>query len=205
MDEDFAFFIKRFGPETSRQHVPVSSMIRYRNKLPGQLLRYWEEYGWCGYADGLFWTVNPQDYEHILTEWLADADVCKQDVCHVIARGAFGELYVWGEKSGECLTITPCMSRYSHHSPVFTGEEMDFAVRVFFSSMKREYNDFEGLFDPALSKLGKLKADEMYALVPALALGGSIDLKNLEKVKIIEHLEFLSQLSPLTDWGFPEI
>nr|WP_314526560.1 DUF1851 domain-containing protein [uncultured Pseudomonas sp.] len=94
------------------------------------------------------------------------------------------------------------MARYSKHPPVFTGEEMDFGVRVFFSSMKREYNDLEGLFESALSKLGELDATEMYGLVPALALGGSIELENLEKVKIIEHLEFLSQLSPLNEWVF---
>jgi hypothetical protein len=61
------------------------------------------------------------------------------------------------------------------------------------------------LFKPAVEKLGELKADEMYGLVPALALGGSIDLEHVEKVKTIEYLEFLSQLSPLTDWDFPKI
>ena len=138
----------------------------------------------------------------MIADWLADTGLCEQDNCHVIARGAFGELYVWGEESGEYLTITSCMARYSKHPPVFTGEEMDFGVRVFFSSMKREYNDLEGLFESALSKLGELDATEMYGLVPALALGGSIELENLEKVKIIEHLEFLSQLSPLNEWVF---
>ena len=75
---------------------------------------------------------------------------------------------------------------------------------MFFSSLEAEYNDFYGLFRPALENLGKLRSDEMYGFVPALALGGAMELKNLQKVKTIEHLEFLSQLSPLQDWGFPE-
>ncbi|MNJ79554.1 hypothetical protein D3C77_776150 [compost metagenome] len=62
----------------------------------------------------------------------------------------------------------------------------------------------DGLFKSALKKLGQLKSDEMYGFVPALALGGAMELKNLQKVKTIEHLEFLSQLSPLQDWAFPE-
>jgi hypothetical protein len=45
----------------------------------------------------------------------------------------------------------------------------------------------------------------MYGFVPALALGGPADLKHLRKVKTIEHLTFLSQLAPLTDWGFPDL
>ncbi|RMP31864.1 GAD-like domain protein [Pseudomonas coronafaciens pv. atropurpurea] len=45
----------------------------------------------------------------------------------------------------------------------------------------------------------------MYGFVPALALGGPMELENLQKVKTIEHLTFLSQLSPLQDWGFPDV
>ncbi|RMM82688.1 T6SS immunity protein Tdi1 domain-containing protein, partial [Pseudomonas savastanoi] len=53
--------------------------------------------------------------------------------------------------------------------------------------------------------LGQLQSDEMYGFVPALALGGPVELKNLQKVKTTEHLMFLSQLSPLQDWGFPDV
>lgn len=60
-----------------------------------------------------------------------------------------------------------------------------------------ESSDFLGLFSRARKKLGPLKSDEMYGFVPALMLGGSEALENLEKVNIIEHLTFLSQLSPL--------
>jgi hypothetical protein len=45
----------------------------------------------------------------------------------------------------------------------------------------------------------------MYGFVPAIALGGPGTLNTLQKVKTIEHLTFLSQLSPLTDWGFPDL
>ena len=82
---------------------------------------------------------------------------------------------------------------------------MALASRLFFSFIDPEHNDLEGLFQPALDHLGPLKSDEMYGFVPALALGGPMELKNLQRVKLIEHLEFLSQLSPLQDWGFPDV
>ena len=204
MDEDYAFFIKNFGPAIERQEVPLSSIQRYRNKLPDQLLEYWGEHGWCGYADGLFWTVNPQDYEVLLEQWLASTGISQKDKYYVIARSAFGLIYVWGEESAYCLTITTYMGRFSTRESIFAGDRLDFGVRVFFSSLEPEYNDLEGLFRPALENLGKLKSDEMYGFVPALALGGAMELRSLQKVKAIEHLEFLSQLSPLQDWGFPE-
>ncbi|AKT33051.1 GAD-like domain-containing protein [Pseudomonas syringae pv. actinidiae] len=205
MDEDFAFFLDNFGPAIERKLVPELSIARYKNKLPKQLLDYWSAYGWCGYAGGLLWTVNPHDYDHVLDQWLAATSIHKQDSYHVIARSAFGILYIWGENSGYCLTLNSYISRYSARTSIFIGDNLDFGVKAFFSSMIAEYNDLDDLFKPALKSLGPLKHDEMYGFVPALALGGPMELKNLQKVKTIEHLTFLSQLSPLQDWGFPDV
>lgn len=203
MDEDFAFFLEKFGPAIEHHAVPEASIAKYKNKLPEQLLQYWSLYGWCGYASGLFWSVNPQDYDQLLNRWLATTPLHQRDNYRVIARSAFGILYVWGENSGYCLTLNSYISRYSGRTSIFTGEKLNFGVRAFFSSMIAEYNDLDDLFKPALKSLGPLKSDEMYGFVPALALGGQMELKNLQKVKTIEHLTFLSQLSPLQDWGFP--
>ncbi|MOA21998.1 hypothetical protein D3C78_1425230 [compost metagenome] len=112
---------------------------------------------------------------------------------------------MWGEKSGWCLTISSHAARYSGRVSKFTGDRLGFGVSVFFSFVRPDHNDLDGFFKPALEKLGQLNSDEMYGFVPALALGGAMDLRNLQKVKTIEHLEFLSQLSPLQDWGFPEV
>ncbi|RMQ35857.1 hypothetical protein ALQ07_04706, partial [Pseudomonas syringae pv. actinidiae] len=40
MDEDFAFFLEKFAPATGRDEVPESSIAKYKNKLPDQLLVY---------------------------------------------------------------------------------------------------------------------------------------------------------------------
>ena len=205
VDEYFALFVEEFGTQIERRDVPESTIARYRHKLPDQLLEYWMEYGWGGYTDGIFWIVNPQDYEPLLSYWLADTEFYDRDCYHVIARSAFGVLYVWGETSGYCLTISCPMARYTFRDSRFTGSQLDFGVKVFFSAMNAGSNDFGEMFVPAVRKLGRLKPDEMYGLVPALALGGSIELDNLRKVNTVEHLEFLSQLSPLRDWGFPDI
>jgi hypothetical protein len=85
------------------------------------------------------------------------------------------------------------------------SDEFDDKIALFFASQNRESNDLDDLFQLALKKLGSLQPDEMYGFVPALALGGPGDLKHLQKLKTIEHLTFLSQLAPLTDWGFPDL
>jgi hypothetical protein len=197
MDEDFAGFLNDFGPAFDKRYVPPSSIERYRGKLPDQLLSYWAEHGWCGYANGLFWTVDPQEYDPVLEAWIGDTPFMEQDAYHLIARSAFGELYFWGEKTGDSLGIfapgSYCIPRKSR----FVGEKMDFGMRLFFGALSRKVNDFAGMFTPALEKLGRLKHDEMYGFVPALALGGTSTLANLQKVKAVEHLVLLAQLAPL--------
>ena len=100
-----AYFLKKMGPALARRDVPASSIERYRGKLPDQLLAYWQEHGWSGYADGLFWTVDPQEYEPVLEAWVGSTPFMEQDALHIIARSAFGGLYFWGERTGYALKL----------------------------------------------------------------------------------------------------
>jgi hypothetical protein len=71
-DEGFEVFIEEFGEASRRTEVPTASFESWQGKLPDQLLKYWKEEGWCAYANGLFWTVNPDGYEDLVDEWLYD-------------------------------------------------------------------------------------------------------------------------------------
>ncbi len=46
---------------------------------------------------------------------------------------------------------------------------------------------------PALEKYGSVEIDECLTFVPALVLGGDEDIRNIQKVKLKENLEILSQ------------
>ena len=203
MDEYFEYFLEKMGPPVHKRHVPPSSIARFRGGLPDQLLEYWQEHGWCGYADGLFWTVDPQEYEPVLQAWIGDTPFMETDAYHVIARSAFGELYLWGERTGESLRIFAPGTYYLPNEAIFKGNELEFGLRAFFSVRDREENDFAELFNPTLAKLGQLMPDEMYGFVPALALGGVANLSRLKKVKADEHQVFLAQLAPLDEMAPP--
>ncbi len=200
MDEYFEGFLEDFGPAIEKRHVPPSSVERYRGKLPDQLLAYWQEHGWSGYADGLFWTVNPQEYEPVLDAWIGETPFMEEDAYHLIARSAFGDLYLFGEHHGKKLHIVAPDSRML---PPRKGiQDLNLSIRTFFGSQSRNACDFSDargtrLFPPALKILGRLAPDEMYGFVPALALGGTATLEHLQKVKAVEHLVFLAQLSEL--------
>jgi hypothetical protein len=202
-DEDFAYFISTWGEATHRRDVPAESVERWRGRLPDQLLTYWREEGWCGYGNGLFWTVNPEDYEDLVHEWLAGTPFERIDTFHVIARTAFGKLFACGEKVGPVLDMA-CLTHALHALQKDLRpkppEDLDFKIRgVFAGALPRFCNlkDEQGLplFDRAVQKLGQLAPDEMYALEPALVLGGPITLENLVRVKLDPHLTMLRQFS----------
>ncbi|MET3051280.1 GAD-like domain-containing protein [Pseudomonas alkylphenolica] len=204
MDEVFSIFIEKVGAPISRREVPPTSIERFRGKLPELLLSYWKEHGWCGFGDGIFWLVDPQEYEGVVASWVEGTNLENHDTYHLIARSAFGDLYLWGEKSGFSVKITSLLSRYTGDNYQFSESDATREVHNFFLSREKEYNDFDNLFDSAKKKLGTLKNDEMYAFVPAIMLGGRATLENLEKVKAIEHLILLSQIAGLEPYSFSD-
>jgi len=206
MNEHLDYFVKKMGPAIQRIDVPHPTIEKYRGHFPDPLLEFWDQYGWSGYGEGIFWTVNPAEYDDLVHHWLEESGIANSETIHVIARSAFGDLYLWQSQTGSSLSIDAIYSRYSLVAkPQLTNTQQDSKVKAFFLTRERDTDDFDDLFVTAQKILGTLQPNEMYGFVPAIALGGPGTLNTLQKVKTIEHLTFLSQLSPLTDWGFPEI
>jgi hypothetical protein len=205
MDKVFARFLEKFGAPVDRQKAPTSSIERYRGKLPNLLLDYWAEHGWCGYGDGIFWLVNPQEYEGVVSSWIEGTTFEERDTYHLIARSAFGDLYLWGEKTGFSLKITSVLSRCVLHNFELKSEEMDRELQGFILSREVDTNDYGEMFKPAKKKLGTLRHDEMYGFVPALMFGGPDTLDRLEKLKAVEHLTLLSQIAELQPYSVSDL
>jgi len=205
MDEFFSIFLDTFGGPVDRREVPTSSIEHYKGKLPNQLLEYWAEHGWCGYGDGIFWIVNPQEYDGVVASWLEGTKFETFDTYHLIARSAFGDLFLWGERTGASLDITGHLSRYVTHTSIYTEDQMDKGLHSLLLSIDVESNDYGDLFKPAKKKLGTLRHDEMYGFVPALGFEGPDTLDKLEKVKAVEHLTLLSQIAELQPYSFSDL
>jgi len=200
-DEFFQSMIDNLGEATSRREVPEASFDKYQSKLPAALLGYWREEGWCSYADGLFWIVDPDAYKATLDMWLQGSGLTEIDNYHVIARDAFGSLYAWGERYQRKITVSSLAGgivalknqlRKSNPQP-------DRSLGIFLGSTSRDSLDFDDnqgrpLFQRALAKLGPVAEDEMYAFEPALCIGGKADLEHMVKLNLEVHLMILDQL-----------
>lgn len=204
-DEDFEVFIEEFGEATHRSEAPASSIAAWRGKLPDRLLDYWKEEGRCGYANGLLWIVDPDEYEDLVDEWLEGSVLEQIDAFHVIARTAFGKLCLCGERTGASVMIncaTHAVFALPRELQSKTKQDLDVSVGVFFCRRKESCDLVDEarqpLFDRALTKLGPLAPDEMYGFEPALVAGGKMRLENLRKVKLDQHLTILRQLAAPT-------
>lgn len=189
------------GEASDRTPVPEDSLTLWENKLPPILLTYWQNEGWATYANGLLWIVNPDDYEYIKDIWLEDTPLAGIDNFHVIARSAFGNLYLCGERTGRSVTIAcPNNEILALKSKLKAKplHDQDFSIRAFFACSDPEdfdYVDIDGepLFERAAEKYGPLEPDEMYGFEPALVMGGSPTLNKLRRLKLDPHLHFLRE------------
>jgi hypothetical protein len=202
-DEVFAIFIEEFGEATHHVQVPQLRIEKYRGRLPDQLLHYWAEEGWCGYAKGLLWTVDPDEYEDLVDEWLEGTPFQEVDNYHIIARTAFGTLYACGERTGSNVTIgcaIHAISAVSRELKPKDKDGLDQSIRSFFlldpSDCDLKDQNRQTLFERALKKLGPLSPDQLYGFEPAIIAGGPMALENLHRVSLDQHLTLLRQLAP---------
>ncbi len=199
-----------FGPVIKSTEPKIETLKQFEDRLPARLLEYWQEYGFCGWGEGIFWTVNPDDYKDILAQWLSGTSFEQREIdgvdqYYVIGRSAFGRLFIWGKMSGQSIKID---TNYGMLLPADETKELnergqERTIDLFFAvktknDMEEEDLDEKPLFQRAMAKLGPLEPDEMYGFVPALAIGGAPKLENLQKVKVIEHLTFLADLGEKT-------
>ena len=197
------------GSISHSEPVPESSFDHYQGILPDALLLIWRKTGWAAWADGLFWVVNPADYDELVDLWLADTPFPEIDRYHVIARSAFGDLYAWGQNRNHSITIhCPMNQVIALESELRThSDDPNRTLGTFFSGSDKEEFDLEDendqpLFPQALQKLGPLASDEVYGFEPPLFAGGAAALRvdHLAKLKLDQHLTILRQLG-----GVPQI
>ena len=180
----FKDFVAAHG--TGNKCVEATPKIadKFKKKLPAELIDFWAEAGWCSYADGLIWIVNPDDFADVADEWFDDK--IKRTV---IARTGFANFYLWSENNG----VEQLYTQYKKATVVSAD------LPLFFNYVLRQDRYLKNnldlkLFKQAVKKFGELESDECFAFEPVLALGGAEKIENVNKVKLRAYLEILVQL-----------
>jgi hypothetical protein len=151
--------------------------------LPDFLIKVLKNFGYFSTKDRFFFLRKSSDFE-----FLNDSNILPNNV-KVFANTSFGDLFLWDSQRWMFYSIQDCQ--------VFDFNDN---LELFFESfmVNDEFlkkNLYLKEHQKAVRKLGLLEPDECFAFVPAFALGGSVRTSEIEKVKLREHLLFLSQLT----------
>ena len=203
LDEYFDGFMEDFGEPFESTPITEEVINTYGDKLPERLFTYWRGVGTCGFGDGLFWMTNPAQYQEILDNWLEGTVFEDRKDLSVIARTAFGEIYVWAKNKGKIIEINPslCTLYYFKENDEnnFSFEVENKKITSFWAFSEVGDMDYEDtndklLFEHALKKFGRLHADEMYGFSHSPVMGGKEVLENLDVVKLEIYHDIAKQL-----------
>jgi len=181
---DFSKFTKEYGTPTDVEKPGKKLIDEYRGRLPDELLEFWEQFGFGNYGNGLLWVVDPRQLEEPLAEWVPAK---KKQKPIAVMRTAFGKIIYWHD--GGFALLNPLQ-----------GERFEIgdSVPILFGYFLLGDNAKRGIlrktdFDKALKKFGPLQKDEIYGYKLPLAMGGDDSIKNMDKMKMREHLSILAQ------------
>ncbi len=179
----FPEFNEQHGPPFDCRRPTQADLDAYQNRLPDPLIDVWRQSGWCAYADGLIWLVNPDDFVDLLENWQKSPDTAI-----VFGRTAFADLILWDNNEVQYIDV-------QHGLVASLTKDID----VFFYSFLCDDDHLDNvvkrkLFREALPRLGRPRHDECYAFEPVLALGGPGTADTLARVNLFVHLSILAQI-----------
>lgn len=158
-------------------------LSKYETILPGELIEIWENYGLGSLLGGYLKVINPESYQELLNNTYFRAKISIP-----ILTTAFGDIITLEEgqyigmvkyKNGNFVMLAKNFKRFMHNL------EDDYFLEKYFQIPQ---------YVEAVKKLGELEYDECFGYVPLLGLGGNEKVDNLDKVKIKEHIELISQM-----------
>ncbi|RKH05773.1 DUF1851 domain-containing protein [Corallococcus sp. CA053C] len=176
-------FSKAHQRQRTYKACPPELIAKYRGRLPDVLVNTWEVSGFQEFSDGFLWTVNPDELRDVAADF---ASTFQTEFIDVIFRTAFGDLIVSHKGKLYHLSVVTMLSD-SLPDRLEAVLDLHFGQKVFLNSIF-----FLNMFKKGLKRLGAPTEDEVYALVPAPAMGGDITADNLQKAKLRVYLNYLA-------------
>lgn len=185
---EFDLFLDKYPPDVHLKKPTAETVERFREKLPSELLDFWQEYGFGNYGGGLLKIIDPTDYVDTLTLWLGE-----QEGCLPILMTGFGTLFIY-RKLSETKDDICMLDIHYRRSGSFSTNFSDFFERIIPTENFAEQFLKTKLFGEALTKLGDLAENEIFFFVPALVFGGTESIQCVEKGNAIVHQHLLFEM-----------
>lgn len=204
LSEDFQDVLDEYGEPVSYAKPSVDELNRWSGKIPETLIDFWRLYGWTSFLKGQLWLPDPADFTPLMETVFGNDPQIDHTRCHLVAYSAFGKLFIWSEQFQRITiqTIHGWVFASAITDDLYADDADKIATFAFYGDVKTDYNSVDEagkpLYARAVKKYGSLEPGECFGFVPALVLGGSGNLEEIQRVKALEHFIFLAQLQPLT-------
>ena len=170
---DFAFYCE----------APAKIIEKYEEQIPPELLEIWQICGFGTFANGYIKIINPDDYTDIL-----ENSYFASEVSVPIFVTGFADIITWEE--GRFLGL---VEYRKSDVTIYPFNISHFLSKYHTSRCVVEFLDNDQ-YHEAVKLLGKLKYDECFGYVPLLALGGNEQAEKLHKMKIIPHIDLITDM-----------
>lgn len=184
----FDDFLLKYPP-TERLRKPSEEVLnQFRNRLPAELLDFWQTYGFGNYGNGLLKVVDPNDYADNLYTWLGGENPAR---IPIMVTG-FGNILYY-RKLTDTVSDIALLDIHHRRTDVCAYSFGEF-VQLLTDEKASESLLYKTLFGQAFEKCGPLAENEVFFFVPALALGGSESVASVGKGNAMVHQRLLFDL-----------
>ncbi len=175
MDTIFKDFVKH-------RNVDESLILKYKEKLPEELIEVWENHGFGRLKNGYLKIINPDDYVEVV-----EKSYQRHKQAIPIFVTAMGDMIVWEKEKYVNLL------NYKKGCVHVVSSGFDF----FFEDMLDEnFMDKELMWQPYPEAIRTYKIpsyDECFGYTPLLGLGGTEEVGKLTTVKQKEHIRLIAE------------
>lgn len=183
---------------------PTAAHEGLREFIPAEMFEVWDAFGFAGIDNGRFWLCDPLEWQEAADAWTETLDlVMDEDRWFPLFRSAFGDLELWGPRTGMSLSLVPIRGEvYPNDMSDLVAEPggavsaLEGALMSYDEDSFALYDDQteEPLFEACLAKLGPTSIDTMYTFAPVPALGGEATVGTAIIEKAVPHLLLLAGL-----------
>ena len=196
--EDLKRFIAR-NKDTYVKHSDVSEEMiskyeqMFRGKFPKELVWIWRNMGFGVYENGYLQIVNPEEYDFVF-------DYIDKLLEPTIVWGitALGDLLLWEGNDNWTIALDEgnrgALMNIRFLKKEITGSDPSVCLDILINDEINLVRDYKAKpYLQVKDKLPKLEYGQCYGYVPALALGGSRSIKNLQVVDAKSYIDIIGQ------------
>jgi hypothetical protein len=182
-----------FPDFAQRGAMPQATIDAYRERVPAELVEFWQQYGTGSFLEGYIRVIDPAEYEPAIGDCIGRV-IGGSEAVPVMVTG-LADLIAWEPGKGFRMV------QYRNEDTRGLGATVDVFLGLLELDGTEELDDNWdwSAYRDAVAAHGPLAHDESFVYVPLLSLGGRRAAENLKPRKTIEAIRMMVELQGLVE------